>query len=136
MTSTLRIALPAIAANAADSTTALAGSVDVGDETVHVAEAHIVLPAGATTIAASGTDHAVLTISRKRAGVADANPIATFDTANAGAGGLLAEVPQSFVLGSGDVDDVADDDVFDVLVHQAGAGKALPAGTVVQVDLS
>lgn len=151
--SRLTAILPAIAATATDTTVTCVGDIEVTDGGYHITEAVLVAPAGAAAITSSATDHTTFTVRLLRAGAVVDPAVALLDTASVP---VLAETPAKMVLGSqvnltgagapsaglGTEPSVlsgerfSTDDVLDVVVHQIGAGRAVVAGTVVQIDLA
>lgn len=123
--------LPAQAAAGADATTVI-GTFEVSDATGQgVSRVVVTPPPGFATVTGVATNNVTLNVRQLRAGAVQA----TFASVTLNVGtNLVAETPLAVPVSAQPV--LAQDDVFDAVLHQNGTGIAVGAGLIVEVDVN
>jgi hypothetical protein len=124
---TIKSTLPAQSAGGADAVTVLGAVSDVGGTDNQVVIANVIAPPG-VTVTGQATDNFTISVRQLRAG----SVLGTVASVTLGNGtSILAERATALAVTP---TSLAKGDVLDVLLHQNGAGLAVPAGLIVQVE--
>ncbi len=123
--------LPAQTAAAADSITVDA-VIETSDDLENIlVTALLIPPSGFTTVTGQATNNATISVRQLRAGAVIATPAAV--TLGVGTN-LVAETPLTVPIVAGSTWQAGD--VIDVLMHQNGAGIAIGAGVIAEVEFN
>lgn len=127
-----RCTLPAQTAAGGDSTTICGGAVETTDDTDNTLYRVLLIPPnGFSTVTGVATDNATISVRQLRAGSLVATPASV--TLGVGTN-LVAEVPLVVPIVAAAA--FQQDDVLEVRMHQNGAGIAIGAGVIAEVEIS
>jgi hypothetical protein len=126
----LEAALPAVAANGADATTLLGVISGVGGTDNLTYKLSLTPPPGFTTVAGDATDRARFTFQTKRG-----STTTTLGTLDLTTGSLVAETTVAVPISEARPSLQSPNDLVEVVIHQLGAGHAIGAGIVAQVEM-